>query len=81
MSNNKKSVEELLYLTDGRKNIICLPYSIENLHQMAKELGMNEKYFNKDHYVVPDHMVDEIEDKCGKVSTQTLFLTARNGLM
>ena len=74
-----KSVEELLYLTDGRKNVICIPYSIENLHKMADDLGMKKKYFKKDHYEIPDDMVSEVEDKCDVVTTTTLFKTARNG--
>lgn len=69
------NITEKVYLTDGRKNIICLPYTEENLHEMAKELEIPERYFNKNRYTIPDTLRDNIEDKCSFVSSQTLFRT------
>ena len=55
------------YLTDGQRHLICLPYSIENLHKMAKDLGIKRCWFHKDHYDIPKKRIAEIEAKCWKV--------------
>ena len=78
MSNEKKSVEELLYLTDGHRNVICVPYSIENLHKMADDLGIKRSWFKEDHYEIPDSYYPQFEDKCERVTTPTLFKTVKN---
>ena len=36
MEENKS----LEYLTDGARHLICQPYSIENLHEMARQLNI-----------------------------------------
>lgn len=78
MSNEKKSVEELIYITDGVGNVICLPYSVENLHKMADDLGIAKRWYRNGHYNVPKEIADGLEEKCDKVTTTTLFRTVRN---
>lgn len=29
-----------MYVTDGKRHLVCIPYSVENLHQMAADLGI-----------------------------------------
>jgi len=74
----EKSVEEILFLTDGKENIICHPYSIENMKRMASELGIKSSWFKKDTFVVPKEFLETNEDKLDKVSSQTLFRTLKN---
>jgi len=55
------------YLTDGKRHLICDPYSIENLHQMAQDLDIKRCWFHKGnlpHYDIPKKRIQEIEDKC-----------------
>ena len=66
------------YLTDGKRHLICVPYSIENLHRMAEELGINRCWFHKDHYDIPKNRIDEITAKCEIVSTREIVRVARN---
>lgn len=81
MSQSKKSIEELLYLTDERNNVICVPNSPENMRKMANELGLKKTWLKKDHYQIPDDVfVENISDKCSKVSSTTLF-RALHGIM
>ena len=57
----------LVYVTDGKRHLVCLPYSVENLHRMADDLGINRCWFHKckyPHYDIPKRRVKEIEAKC-----------------
>ena len=65
------------YLTDGKRHLICVPYSIENLHRMAEELGINRCWFHKDHYDIPKNRIDEITAKCEIVSSKDIVRIAR----
>jgi len=60
------------YLTDGKRHLICLPYSIENLHLMAKQLNIKRCWFHKNHYDIPKKRISEIESKCELISSKEL---------
>jgi len=65
----------LEYLTDGARHLICLPYSIENLHEMAKQLNLRPHWFhagNHPHYDIPKRRIAEIEAKCRIVSSKEI---------
>ena len=65
------------YLTDGKRHLICLPYSIENLHNMAKALDIHRCWFHNDHYDIPKKRMKEIEAKCRIVSSKEIVRIAR----
>lgn len=60
------------YLTDGKRHLVCDPYSVENLHRMAEDLGIKRCWFHKDHYDIPKRRVAEIEAKCSLVSSKDI---------
>lgn len=60
------------YLTDGKRHLICVPYSVSNLHKMAEELGIARCWFHKNHYDVPKRRQEEIESKCEVVSSKEI---------
>jgi len=60
------------YLTDGKRHLICVPYSIENLHQMADDLGIKRCWFHRDHYDLPKRRIKEIEARCEIVSSREI---------
>lgn len=62
----------MIYLTDGKRHLICLPYSIENLHIMANELNIKKCWFHKNHYDIPKKRITEIESKCEIVSSKEI---------
>jgi len=49
---------QLEFFMDSRGHVVCLPYSIENLHKMAKVLSLNKFSFKKDRYVLPDYKIE-----------------------
>ena len=36
-----------MYVTDGKRHLVCIPYSTENLHAMATDLGIGRHWFHK----------------------------------
>lgn len=60
------------YLTDGQRHLICFPYSKENLHKMADDLGIKRCWFHRNHYDIPKKRIAEIEAKCRFVSSREI---------
>lgn len=60
------------YYTDGKRHLVCLPYSIDNLHAMANDLNIKRCWFHKNHYDIPKRRMKEIEDKCEIVSSKKI---------
>lgn len=60
------------YLTDGKRHLVCFPYSIENLHLMAADLGIGRHWFHKDHYDIPVRRKDEVEARVVMVSSKDI---------
>ena len=66
----------MYYLTDGKRHLICYPYSIENLHMMAENLEINKVWYHSKpypHYDIPKRRIEEIESKCHLVSSKKLL--------
>ena len=62
----------MIYVTDKKRHLICVPYSIENLHAMAIKLNIKRCWFHKHHYDIPKTRIDEIEKKCVIVSKESI---------
>ena len=60
------------FLTDGYRHLICLPYSINNLHEMANELNIKRCWFHNNHYDIPKRRITEIEQKCRIVTSKEI---------
>ena len=57
----------LIYICDESRHLICIPYSVENLHQMAEDLEIKRHWFHPGkfpHYDIPKKRVIEIQSKC-----------------
>lgn len=54
------------YYSDNMRHLICVPYSIENLHKMAEDLGIKRCWFHNHrfaHYDIPKKRIAEIQAK------------------
>lgn len=69
----KVTGKELTYICDDKRHLICLPYTLVNLHRMAKELGIKQDWFHGDHYDIPKKRIEEITAKCEVVSTRRII--------
>lgn len=67
------------YYSDNKRHLVCKPYSIENLHIMADELGIKRCWFHKDHYDIPKKRITEIAEKTNVVSRREI-VNIKNGL-
>ena len=61
------------YYCDSNRHLVCVPYSLENLHKMADDLGIKRCWFHKNHYDIPKKRLDEIKNKCTFVSSRQVF--------
>ena len=58
------------YYCDNKRHLVCVPYSVENLHAMAKDLNINKCWYRAKgkmyhpHYDIPKRRIKEIMDKC-----------------
>ena len=68
----------VIFVTDGKRHLICIPYSVENLHRMANELSIKRCWFHKDHYDIPKRRQKEIESKCEIISSKEIVKIIRN---
>ncbi len=65
----------MTYLTDGKRHLICIPYSIENLHKMAKDLNISRSWYHAGkfpHYDIPKKRMHEIAARCKIVSSKEI---------
>ena len=64
------------YYCDNMRHIVCEPYSIEGLHEMAEDLDLKRCWFHNSkypHYDIPKRRIKEIEDKCIIVSPKVIL--------
>lgn len=71
---------KLKYVCDDSRHLICVPYSKENLHIMAEQLGIKRCWFHKNHYDLPknEKRRKEIEDQCQKVTSREIVEIIRS---
>ena len=62
----------MIYYCDDKRHLICIPYSIENLHKMSEKLNIKKCWFHKTHYDIPKRRIDVIKEKCKVVSTKEI---------
>ena len=51
------------YLVDDKRHLICVPYSVAGLHEMAADLRIKKCWFHAGkypHYDVPKRRVEEL---------------------
>jgi uncharacterized protein YrrD len=63
----------MIYYCDTARHLVCIPYSIENLHTMAKDLNIKRCWFHKNHYDIPLRRIQEITSKCLVVSSRDIL--------
>ena len=66
------------YVTDGKRHLICLPYSIQNLHKMAEELHIKRCWYHSSHYDIPKRRIKEIESLCGRITSKDILSIIRH---
>lgn len=68
------------YFCDLNRHLVCVPYSVENLHRMAEDLGIKRCWFHNGsyaHYDIPKRRVAEIRAKCTIVPSRKILSIVR----
>lgn len=65
------------YYCDEMRHLVCVPYSIENLHAMANDLDIKKCWFHKGHYDIPKKRIAEIQAKCEVISPREILRIIR----
>lgn len=68
----------MLYVADNYRHLVCIPYSLANLHKMARELGIKRGWYEKGHYDIPKGKIDQVLSVCTVVSPK-LIVRIRRG--
>lgn len=71
----------IYYIADNERHLICLPYSIENLHRMASELNIKRCWFHggrHSHYDIPKKREYEILHRCYKMNSREIYRIIHN---
>jgi hypothetical protein len=66
----------MVYICDEKRHLICEPYSIANLHKMAKDLDIKRCWFHNKghaHHDIPKTRIEEIKAKCKVVSSKEII--------
>lgn len=70
----------MVFVSDRKRHLVCLPYSLENLHLMAERLGIDSCWFHSKpypHYDIPKRRIQEIEAICKIVSPKVIVKICR----
>ena len=65
-----------MYFYDNKRHLVCIPYSKENLHLMAKDLGIKRHWFHSGkspHYDIPKRKMGDISSRCVLASPRQIL--------
>ena len=65
-------MEDLKFICDKHRHLVCVPFSIANLHRMAKELKLKDCHFHyhngkNPHYDIPKRRIKTITAQCHEI--------------
>jgi hypothetical protein len=70
-------MDALIYVCDEMRHLACLPYSVENLHKMAQQLGIKRCWYHSSskypHYDIPKRRISEIIARCRVVTPRQML--------
>lgn len=75
------------YYCDNKRHLVCVPYSIENLHKMAEDLGIKRCWFHPKgkkkhaHYDIPKKRIAEIQSKCVVITDREILAIIKNAAL
>jgi uncharacterized protein DUF4031 len=72
------------YFCDDVRHLVCVPYTVENLHAMAADLGIKRCWYHANasypHYDIPKRRIEEIKQKCNVVTTREILEIVKGDL-
>ena len=75
----------MTYYTDGQRHLVCVPYSVANLHAMAEDLDLKRCWFHSHpthaHYDMPKRRIAELTARCVTVSPKQILEICAGSLL
>jgi len=77
----------MIYYYDKTRHLVCVPYSIENLHKMADDLEIKRCWYHyskgRSHYDIPKKKIDEISKHSNSflISSKQIMTIINNALL
>ena len=73
-----RAAPSLTFFCDDARHLVCTPYSVENLHCMARALNIRPCWFHRPaggyaHYDIPKRRIAEVQSKCRVVGSRTVL--------
>lgn len=74
------------FFCDDKRHLVCVPYTVGCLHEMAESLGIDRCWFHRSrktglaHYDIPKRRFQEIRSRCHNVPSSLIALIARGML-
>lgn len=69
-------MSDITFFCDRDRHMVCKPYSVANLHRMARDLGIHRCWFHASptlaHYDMPKSRVRELTARCIVVGTREI---------
>lgn len=72
-----------MILYDRKRHLICLPYSVPNLHAMAQDLGIKRCWYHSSkfpHYDIPKTMLAKVAEVGTLVSPREILRIIKENL-
>lgn len=77
-------VAEVRYLCDSARHLVCYPYSVAALHDMARDLAIDRCWFHAGarhaHYDIPKRRLAEVSARCEVVDARTILRVTKGGV-
>jgi hypothetical protein len=64
------------YYSDDARHLVCEPFSVDNLHLMAADLGVKRCWFHAGrwpHYDIPKRRIEEIRARTVRISSREIL--------
>ncbi len=71
------------YYCDNSRHLVCVPYTVENLHKMAAALDIKRCWYHNGsyaHYDIPKRRILEIQSKCIVVSSRDILQIVKGNM-
>ena len=76
-NGGNRMIDGLTYYCDSLRHLVCVPYTVENLHKMAEDLNIKRCWWHSGasyaHYDIPKKRIAEIQSKCVVVSGREIL--------
>lgn len=79
---NCVAMSQIRFFTDGARHLVCYPFSLPGLHEMARNLGIKPCWFHAGrlpHYDVPKGRANNLPERVTVITSRQLLAIIKGG--